>query len=84
MIQSNLFGYAKEICRKILDAQDGILKALFKQNALSTVSVVYQDFIALLKTWHGETEAFKNYESRFKAKISKLIWEGASCILTEA
>ena len=68
MLQSNLFGRAKEICRKIPDdivrsfeGQEAIIKALFKRDALSTVSSIYQDFIVLLNTRRGENEAFKNF-----------------------
>lgn len=91
MLQSNLYGRAKEICCKIPDgtirSADGkaaIVNALYKRDALSTVSNVYQDFNAVLTTRRGERETFKNFESRFEAKVAKFKSHGSSCNLPEA
>lgn len=91
MLQANLYGCAKEICHKIRDEtirsnnwQDAIVNALHKTDDLSTVRNVYQDFIAVLNIRRGDTESFKNFESRFEAKASKFKSHGPSCTLPEA
>ena len=48
---------------------DAIVKAIYKRDALSVVSDVYQLFLGLLKTKHGLIESFKNFESRFDAHV---------------
>jgi len=91
MLQSSLYGRAKEICRKVPDevirsaeGKDAIVNALHKRDALSTVSAVYQDFVTLLNVRRGENESFRNYESRFEAKVSKFRSHGDSCDLPDA
>ena len=78
MLQSQLYGRAKEICKKVSDSEiqsaggaRAILNAVYKRDALSTVSDVYQDFMNLLNLKRGTTESFRNFESRFEAQISK-------------
>ncbi len=48
--------------------------------ALSVVTTVYGDFINLLSTKGGPNEAFRNFESRFTAAISKFKSHSASAL----
>lgn len=76
MLQSNLYGPAKEICRKVAGevirsdmGTDAIANSLHKRDALSTVSSVYQDFIAVLSAPQGDKESFKKGQS-----LSPMVW----------
>ena len=78
MLQSQLYGRAKEICKKVPDSViqsvegvQAIVNAVYKRDALSTVSDVYQDFMNLLNLKRGANESFRNFESRFEAQVSK-------------
>lgn len=80
MLQSQLYGRARRICRKIsqTDIQSAsgsgakkIVEAVFKRDALAVVSEVYQVFLSLMTTKRGNNESFRNFESRFEAKVSK-------------
>lgn len=78
MLQSQLYGRARDLCKGIPDTEIqsdtgsvAIVKAVYKRDALSVVSEVYENFISLLNTKHGFTETFKTFESRFEAQVSK-------------
>lgn len=49
-----------------------IVAAIYIRDPLAILPEVPQDFVALLTSQRDSTEAFKNYESRFQAKISSL------------
>lgn len=91
MLQSNLFGRAKDLCKVLSDAEiqsdEGmnlIVRVLHKKDALSTVSSVYHDFVSLSSTKRSNTENFAEYESRFAAAASKFNSNGASCKLPDS
>ena len=78
MLQSQLYGRAKDLCKKLSDVKiqskggsDAIVNAVCKRDALSAVSDVYRDYMALLNLKRGSNEMFKNFESRFEAQVSK-------------
>ena len=78
MLKSQFYGRAKEIVKKVpddvIESNEGaqaIVNAVYKRDALSTVSDVYQDFMRLMNLKRGPTETFLNFESRFEAQISK-------------
>ena len=78
MLQSQLYGRAKDLCKKLSDVtiqskggSDAIVNAVCKRDALSAVSDVYRDYMALLNLKRGSNEMFKNFESRFEAQVSK-------------
>jgi len=78
MLQSQLYGRAKDLVKiaeaeKIQSAEgvNAILKAMYKRDALAVVSDLYQDFINVLKNTRGQSESFKNFESRFEVTVSK-------------
>lgn len=91
MLQSALYGRAKDLCRQIgdeviqLDAGvSAIIIALHIRDPLSAVSSVYQDFLALLSTKRGHSESVRNYKSRFAAAVSRFNTHAKSCELPEA
>lgn len=91
MLQSNLFGRSKDLCKKVPDSViqsatgvAAIVRALYKRNPLSTVSLVYQDFLTVLGTKRGSNETFRNFEPRFASKVSKFNSHSASFELAEA
>ena len=53
---------------------------MHKRDALSVVSTVYGDFLNFLSTKHGPNEAFRNFESRFTAAVSKFKSHSASAL----
>ena len=78
MLKSQLFLRAKDLVKKVpdsvIESDDGavaIVKAVYKRDALSTVTDVYHDFMNLLNLKRGQNESFKNFESRFEATVSK-------------
>ncbi len=78
MLHSHLYGRAKNICQEIPfnqiateDGCDKVCNSLHKGDALSVFSTVHSDFLNLLSTKRGPNEAFRNFESRFAAAISK-------------
>lgn len=91
MLQSQLFGRARDLCKKIPDdtiqsssGAEAIVKAVHKRDPLSAVSDVFQDFITLLSTKRGQNESFKNFESRFEAQVSKFNSHSHASKLPEA
>ena len=85
MLHSHLYGLAKDFCQEIPfdqiateDGCDKICKALHKRDALSVFSTVYGDFLNLLSMKRGPNEAFRSFESRFAAAISKFKSHSAS------
>lgn len=91
MLQSQLYGRARDLCMTISDSDiqsnNGskvVVYAIYKREARSVVSDVYQNFMSLLNTPRGSTETFKNFESRFDAQISKLNASSGSVQLPEA
>ena len=91
ILMSNLFGRAKDLCKKIPDQEiqsdtgvDAIVKAIYKRDPLSAVSTVYQDFLTVLGTKRGASESFRNFESRFTANVSKFNSHSTSFVLIEA
>ena len=67
MLQSQLYGRARDMCRSIPDSEiqsaDGwkkIIQAIYKRDALSVVSEVYQSFTSLLSMNRGTNESFRN------------------------
>ncbi len=87
MLHSHLYGRAKYLRQELpfeqISSEDGcdkICKALHKRDALSVVSTVYGDFLNLLSTKRGPNEAFRNFESRFAAAISKFKSHSASAL----
>lgn len=78
VLQSRLYGRAKELCKNVPDfliqstsGAEAIVKAIYKRDALSTVSDVYQDFMNFLNLECGRNETFRNFESSFEAQVSK-------------
>lgn len=91
MLQSQLFSPAKDICRAIPgnDIQSGsgwkkTVEAIYKLDALSVVSEVYQNFTGLLPIPLGNNETFSNFETRFIEQVSKFISNCSSTKLPEA
>ncbi len=87
MLHSHLYGRAKDLCQEIpfeqISSEGGcgkICKALHKRDALSVASTVYGDFLNLLSTKRGPNQAFRNFESRFAAAISKFKSHSASAL----
>lgn len=83
MLQSNLFDRAQDLVKKVTEeepmSEDGALKvasAIFKRDVLSIVTDTFQRFLDVLKTKQGETETFRNFETRFEAQVCRL---NASC-----
>ena len=79
MLDSNLYGRAKDLCKDIPFSQiesddvfDKICKVLHKKDALSIDSYANSDFLTLLSTKRGNSESYQNFESRFAAAVSKL------------
>jgi len=78
MLQSQLFGRARDLVKKIdpetIQSDTGaaeIVKVVHKRDPLAVVSEVYQDFTTVLGTKRGNSESFKNFESRFDSQVSK-------------
>ena len=78
MLEANVFGRAKDICRKLtqeqLTATDGaqqIVNLLYKRNPLSVLTEIYKDFATLTGLQRGAQESFKEFEMRFDAQFSK-------------
>lgn len=78
MLQSQLYGRTQDLSKGIPDSEiqydtgfAAIIKAVYKRDALSVVSEVYQNFIALLNTKRGHNESFKNFKSQFDAHVSR-------------
>lgn len=91
MLQSALYGRAKDLCMTIEDSviqsdggADAIVKVLHKRDSLSAVGSVYHDFLGLLSCKRGHSKDFRNFESRFAAQISKFNAHASSCVLPEA
>lgn len=91
VLQSNLFGRAKDLCKKVPDieiqSENGvaaIVKVIHKRDLLTAVSNVYHDFLTLLDTKRGNSETFRNFESGFAAKVSKFNSHGKSCEIAES
>ncbi len=87
MLHSLLYGRAKDLCQEIpfekISSEDGcdkICKGLQKRDDPFVVSTVYGDFLNLLSTKRGSNEAFRNFESRFAAAISKFKSHSASAL----
>lgn len=78
MLQSLLYGQARDISRSISDSEipsetvwKPIVDAFYKRDALTVVRKVYQHFRGLLSMKLGSYETFRNFESRFIAQVSK-------------
>jgi len=90
-LKSQLFGRALDLCKGIPDddiaSENGaqlIIDAIYKRDALSVVSEVYQDFNDLLTCRRSSNESFKNYESRFAAMVAKMSAHGNTVKLHES
>ena len=91
MLQSHLYGRAKDLCKKIPDEMiqsagglQEIVNTIHKRDPLSAVGSVYQDFVSVMNTKRGNTESFRNFESRFSATVSKFNAHASSCVLPES
>lgn len=91
ILQSQLYGRAKDLSDSLDDTQiqstDGstaIVNAIYKRDALSVVSGVYQNILSLLTTKRGEHETVWNLESRFNAQVTKFNAMCSSVKLSEA
>ena len=91
MLVSQLFGRAKEICKKIDDSvirsvegPAAIVQAVYKRDALSTVSDVYRDYMDLLSLKRSSNEKFRTFESRFEAQVAKFNSNSTVCQIPEA
>ena len=91
MLQSQLYGRARDICRSITDTDiqsntgwKSVVDAIYRREALSVVSDVYLNFTSLLSMKRGSTETFRNFESRFLAQVSRLNSTSTSSKLPEA
>ena len=76
MLQSYLYGSAKDLCKDLLfeeiESDHGVEKicnTLYKKNALTAVSNAYSSFQNLLLTKRGSNENLHNFESRFAAEM---------------
>lgn len=72
-LQVQLYGSAKDLCKQIpdikirsLEGAQTIVDTLLKQDPLTVVSDVPQDFLSLLGTKRNHRESFKNSESDFR------------------
>lgn len=72
VLQVQLYGRAKDLHKAIpvskirpLEGAHIIVETLFKQDPLSVVSDVFQDFLSLLGTKRKHNESFKKLESGF-------------------
>lgn len=72
------FERARDLCKGVPDSviksEDGaeaIVKAIYKRDALTVVSEVYQNFVAVFDTTRDWTETFKSFESLFDAQLPK-------------
>ena len=61
-----------------------IVSKIYQRDAISVVSEVYRDFNDLVQTRRGQTESYKNFESRFSAQLSKFDSNGSSIRFPEA
>ena len=70
-----------------LASSDGvklIVSTIYQRDPISVVSEVYKDFNDLVFTRRGQNEAFKNFESRYAAQLSKFNANGSSVTFSEA
>ena len=79
MLQSQLFGRARDICLKMSSddilAPDGaikIAKAIHKSDPLAIVNDAFRKFQDLLSVSRGHNELMINFENRFDASLSRL------------
>ena len=70
MLQSHLYGCAKDLCKDLLfaeieseDGVDKICNTLYKKDAFTAMSNAYKDFQNVLFTKRGSNETFRNFES---------------------
>ena len=91
MLQSKLFGRARHLCKSIsaetiqsVNGSKAIVDAIHKRDALSVVSVIYENLIDLLSKKRGANESFRNFESRFNAQVSKMNAASSSARLPQA
>lgn len=89
--KSQLFGRARDVFLgipldtiKSSDGFSGIIDAIHKSEALSVVSEVRRDLNELRSTHRGQTESFRNYESRFVAQVAKFNANGGSIKFPES
>ena len=74
------------INKDAINADDGtsiIINAVYKVDALSTVSLVFHELQTLLSTKRGATESFRNFESRFNANLCRYNSLGSSISMSE-
>lgn len=78
MVLSQLYGCTRDLSKKIPDttvqSADGptaTVNAVYKRDALSTVSNIYNDFTSLLTSKRGFNESFRILEARFEAHVAK-------------
>ena len=90
MLLSNLYERAADLARNIeqqaITAEDGtqlIINAVYKVDALSTVSLVFHELQTLLSTKRGANESFRNFESRFNAALCRYNSLGDSVSMSE-
>ena len=61
-----------------------IVNTIYQRDPISVVSEVFKDFTELVITRRGQNEAFKNFESRYAAQLSKFNANGSSVCFPEA
>ena len=76
MLKSQLFSHADALCKGLsnaditsADVAQKIVDYVYQRDALAVFSDVYQDFMNMLGTKRGNSESFKNFESRFLHRL---------------
>lgn len=79
MLQSQLYGSASDLCKKNSSEEiqsdagvEAAIRTVYKHDPLAVVNDLCSIFLKVLNTKRGTNETFKNFESRFKAQVSKL------------
>ena len=80
MLQSQLYGKARDICKSVSDTDiqsdngsQAIIIALYKRDSLSVVSEVYQCFTKLLSLKRGSNESVKTFNPGSLLKFLSLM-----------
>lgn len=78
ILKSQLYGRAADLAEKVtiqqLKSANGALhiaKTIFKVDPLSSLTDGFSKFQSLLNTRRGQSESFRNFESRFDAAVCK-------------
>ena len=90
-LAAQLFGRAKDLCIGLtsdeLSSPNGtklIVSKIYQRDAISVIAEVYKDFTDLIRIVRGQSESYKNFESRYAAQMSKFNANGNSIQFPEA